>query len=330
MADAPDPPSAFAWARLARITLNVCTCPCCGRSFLFPSLLSLIPPVSARACAPATPRAPPAWPYRTRRPMTHLVRCRRQHLVLRRQAKQLRGGLGVLPRTLHPGPSPQGPCPPAAVLGASTSLSLASLPTLFAFHRMLFSAARSFPFILFGLSLAARARSFSSRTRPSALPTVLLRAASSPASFAHAPHLRSTSTASTRNCHSNPPTLRRFGVPARSRSGIPFAQRVLTSPPSSRSTLRPCSCVFPPLCVPSPSPSAYSPEAHVSILGHRPPTHALRTHTWLTGHQGDPVDHHQRYASVSPSARPARPCELTPLTVGEAIMRSHLTKIGLA
>ena len=67
------------------------------------------------------------------------------------------------------------------------------------------------------------------------------------------------------------------------------------------------------------------------------------THAGNTGHQGDAVDHHQRCVSpprsflalslaahLRPFSHRHRPIFLFIIPVGEAIMRSHLTKIGLA
>lgn len=108
-------------------------CPCCGRSFPIATPPLLFSRCSLGCeCVVTLYRAVSSFSYPLRahlpraRPWSWLGACVRslfpqmQHIVIRRPAKRLRGGVGVLPGTFHPGTQTQGRVTPTVISRTSS------------------------------------------------------------------------------------------------------------------------------------------------------------------------------------------------------------------
>ena len=181
-----------------------------------------------------------------------------QHLVVRGQAKRVRGGVRVLPRPFHPGPPPQGRLSQTTILGASARrlrhhccVSLSPLPLPPSCVPL---PPRTLDFILL-LPL---------------LPSSIRRSSLFPSSYSLC-------------------TYHARGTPLRQLLTRPFSLPL-------RSISRPCSCVFhlsrPPVVSGDCSQARRTPTSAVTV--HADHVRRRGVVSVIAGHQGDTVDHHQR------------------------------------
>ena len=188
-----------------------------------------------------------------------------QHLVVRGQAKRVRGGVRVLPRPFHPGPPPQGRLSQTAILGASARrlrhhccVSLSPLPLPPSCVPL---PPRTLDFILL-LPL---------------LPSSIRRSSLFPPSYSLC-------------------TYHARGTPLRQLLTRPFSLPL-------RSISRPCSCVFhlsrPPVVSGDCSQARRTPTSAVTV--HADHVRRRGVVSVIAGHQGDTVDHHQRCVTAHPN-----------------------------